>query len=503
MTVADLPAVQLIERASFTTPWPPQAYRQELESNRLAAYLVGTVDEEVVAYGGIWLMVDEAHVTTFAVHPRYRRRRIGERLLLSLMDLSVDRHAREATLEVRLSNLAARRLYEKYGFRPVGIRPRYYSDNQEDALIMTTEPLSAAPMRERIARLRAALDAAPPPDLQPDATLAPAEPSRRHPAATPTRASRERPAGPRRSSRRATRRASRWSRAARRIHANVVASQVALHAATGGIVPEVAARAHLRWIVPVLDEALADAGATIADLDAVAVTSGPGLAGSLLVGINFAKTLAWAHGKPLVGVNHLEGHLYAGWLLDPGEDERDAAAVPARGRWSCRAGTRSSSRCATTSPTGCSARPSTTRRARRSTRSAACSASATRAGPRSAPPRPGRPRTTAPSRGRGWATRTTSASRASRPPPSGSSGRRAREAGIAADDRDAAAARRAARGARLGLPGRRGRRPGEEDAAGRRRDRGPGDRARRWRGGERRAARRGSRPVPRRAGSGS
>jgi N6-L-threonylcarbamoyladenine synthase len=116
----------------------------------------------------------------------------------------------------------------------------------------------------------------------------------------------------------------------RRIHANVVASQVALHAPTGGIVPEVAARAHLRWIVPVLDQALADAGATVADVDAVAVTSGPGLAGSLLVGISFAKTLAWAHGKPLLGVNHLEGHLYAGWLLDPGEDEaaRDAPEFP-------------------------------------------------------------------------------------------------------------------------------------------------------------------------------
>ena len=89
-------------------------------------------------------MVDEAHITTFAVHPRWRRQRIGERLLLALLDLARDRHAREATLEVRLSNLAARRLYEKYGFRPVGIRPRYYSDNGEDALIMTTEPLGSA-----------------------------------------------------------------------------------------------------------------------------------------------------------------------------------------------------------------------------------------------------------------------------------------------------------------------------------------------------------------------
>src|SRR4051794_1599273 len=184
MTIDDLPAVQLIERASFTTPWPPQAYRQELESNRLAAYLVGVIAGDVVAYGGIWLMVDEAHVTTFAVHPRYRRRRIGERLLLALLDLSVDRHAREATLEVRLSNLAARRLYEKYGFRPVGIRPRYYSDNQEDALIMTTEPLAGSHMRARVAALRVDLDEAPAPSARPDEEDAPGDAGVRLPPGT-------------------------------------------------------------------------------------------------------------------------------------------------------------------------------------------------------------------------------------------------------------------------------------------------------------------------------
>ena len=129
---------------------------------------MATLDRAIVAYGGIWLMVDEAHVTTFAVHPRYRRRRIGEQLILALLDLARERHAREATLEVRLSNLPARRLYEKYGFRPVGIRPRYYSDNNEDALIMTTEPLELPAMRERLARLRADLDASPAPSSVPD-----------------------------------------------------------------------------------------------------------------------------------------------------------------------------------------------------------------------------------------------------------------------------------------------------------------------------------------------
>ena len=163
MRLDALDAIHRIALASFSSPWPPNAYRSELESNRLASYLVARVDHEIVAYGGMWLMVDEAHITTFAVHPSWRRQRIGERLLLAFLDIAVDRHAHEATLEVRLSNLPARRLYEKYGFRPVGLRPRYYSDDHEDALIMTTEPLADARMIERIASRRAELDAAPPP----------------------------------------------------------------------------------------------------------------------------------------------------------------------------------------------------------------------------------------------------------------------------------------------------------------------------------------------------
>jgi len=117
--------------------------------------------------------------------------------------------------------------------------------------------------------------------------------------------------------------------AGRRIISSIVASQVELHSPTGGIVPEVAARAHLRWMIPVLHEARTRAG--IEDwsaLEAVAVTEGPGLAGSLLVGITMAKTLAWSLGLPLVPVNHLEGHIYAAWLLDPDEPERPAPRFP-------------------------------------------------------------------------------------------------------------------------------------------------------------------------------
>jgi N6-L-threonylcarbamoyladenine synthase len=115
----------------------------------------------------------------------------------------------------------------------------------------------------------------------------------------------------------------------RRIATNVVASQVALHSATGGIVPEVAARAHLRWMIPVLERAREESGVRDwSELEAIAVTEGPGLAGSLLVGITMAKTLAWLYDVPLVPVNHLEGHSYAAWLLDPAEDEKPAPEFP-------------------------------------------------------------------------------------------------------------------------------------------------------------------------------
>jgi ribosomal-protein-alanine N-acetyltransferase len=163
MRLDDLPAIQLIERAAFSAPWPANAYRTELETNKLAHYLVVRVGDEIAGFAGLWLMVDEAHITTFAIAPAWRRNHLGERLLVAILDIALDRQATEATLEVRLSNLPARRLYEKFGFRPVGVRPRYYSDNNEDALIMTTEPLRSPEMSARLAERRARLENAPEP----------------------------------------------------------------------------------------------------------------------------------------------------------------------------------------------------------------------------------------------------------------------------------------------------------------------------------------------------
>jgi ribosomal-protein-alanine N-acetyltransferase len=146
----DLDAVQRIERASFTTPWPAYAYRQEIDTNRLAHYIVARAADEIVGFAGMWMMVDQAHVTTFAVDPKWRRKGIGAQMVRALLQMARPLGARQATLEVRLSNLAARRLYEKFGFRPVGIRPRYYSDDGEDALIMTTDDLDSEDMQKRI-----------------------------------------------------------------------------------------------------------------------------------------------------------------------------------------------------------------------------------------------------------------------------------------------------------------------------------------------------------------
>jgi N6-L-threonylcarbamoyladenine synthase len=114
----------------------------------------------------------------------------------------------------------------------------------------------------------------------------------------------------------------------KRVVSNVVASQIALHRSHGGVVPELAARGHVAAVIPVVEAALAEAKAERREIDAVAVTAGPGLAGSLLVGVNAAKALAYVLGKPLVPVNHLEGHVYANWLTLPGGETVEPPAFP-------------------------------------------------------------------------------------------------------------------------------------------------------------------------------
>lgn len=158
MRVEDIGRVLEIEQASFPTPWPRDAYTHELRENRLACYLVARVVRRIVGYTGMWVILDEAHVTTLAVDPEYRGQHIGERLLVALLEEAMRRGARWVTLEVRRSNAPAQALYQKYGFKEIGVRRGYYSDNHEDAIVMWTGNVYEPSFQERFARNRAGLD---------------------------------------------------------------------------------------------------------------------------------------------------------------------------------------------------------------------------------------------------------------------------------------------------------------------------------------------------------
>ena len=191
MQLRNVAEVMEIERLSFPSPWSARAYRYELRENNLSHYLVARPQRPLVkkepgfwarlrrerlverlqrslgvaaptggnilGYGGFWLMAGEAHISTIAVRPEWRRRGIGELLLVAMLERAVELGADLATLEVRVSNIAAQSLYQKYGFAKVGLRPHYYRDRGEDALIMTTKHLTSAAFQSGFQRLKAEL----------------------------------------------------------------------------------------------------------------------------------------------------------------------------------------------------------------------------------------------------------------------------------------------------------------------------------------------------------
>jgi ribosomal-protein-alanine N-acetyltransferase len=158
MTAAHLPRVREIEDKSFAVPWPRDAYRAEIEENRVACYMVASDEQgELVGFAGMWVVLDEAHITTLAVDPKRRGQGIGSRLLLALVDRALERGARWMTLEVRKSNAVAMALYRKFGFRDVAIRKRYYSDNGEDAAVMWSGNLKDPEARAHLDAIRMSL----------------------------------------------------------------------------------------------------------------------------------------------------------------------------------------------------------------------------------------------------------------------------------------------------------------------------------------------------------
>jgi len=203
MRIEHIPVVSAIEKRCFAQPWPQNAYRREIQSNRMAHYFIARVVESngptttgdacqdvpssesgllgrlsrllrgplesppspglemelrsIVGYAGLWLMTDEAHITTIAVAPEFQGNGIGELLLVALIDRAKQIGARWLTLEVRVTNEVAQRLYEKYTFKEMGLRRRYYSDNGEDALVMWTDPIDSDTFQTTLLRNRDAL----------------------------------------------------------------------------------------------------------------------------------------------------------------------------------------------------------------------------------------------------------------------------------------------------------------------------------------------------------
>ena len=270
--------------------------------------------EQLLGYAGGWVVDGQVQILKVGVDPSQRRRGIACELLARVAADARNLGAATCSLEVRAGNVGAQAFYEALGFHTLGTRPRYYSDG-EDALIMEG-PLPLAPhdvagmqLQVDAARAEAAVRVG---DLRGDvAGEEPARPAVARPLILAIESSCDETAAA-------------IVDGEGNLVADIVASQVDFHARFGGVVPEIASRKHIEAICGVCDECLDVAAAhlglehlTWSDLDAVAVTYAPGLMGALMVGVAFAKGAAWGAGKPLIGVNHLEGHLYANKIGAP------------------------------------------------------------------------------------------------------------------------------------------------------------------------------------------
>lgn len=153
MRRTDIEVVHRIDRRCFPSPWLQSAYQTEL-SNRSASYMVARIGQELVGYGGVWVIMDEGHITTLAVDPEYQGRKIGERLLIALMEEAILQGAHRATLEVREGNRAAQNLYRKYNFYNAAVRKNYYTDNGENALVMWANDVHTPAYQSHLREMR-------------------------------------------------------------------------------------------------------------------------------------------------------------------------------------------------------------------------------------------------------------------------------------------------------------------------------------------------------------
>jgi len=305
MRADDLPAVMAIEAGSFTLPWSGDMLADELYQELGWARVAVDRAGEIVGFLLGRRYPDAWHVVDLAVTPGRRRQGVAKSLLTGFLAAAKER-GRAVLLEVRQDNRAAIALYEDLGFVTLSVRRRYYPDTGEDALVMRCEATSCGTpeatsrgTREAERRSNAADARRPMSSLAATAgrgrlsgALLAIESSCDDTAAAVLTAGGE-------------------------VLASVTHSQDAIHERYGGVVPEVASRAHVERMTAVVSDALRQAERRVSDLGGVAVTVGPGLIGALLVGVQTAKTIAWCRKLPLFPVNHLHGHLAAPWLSDP------------------------------------------------------------------------------------------------------------------------------------------------------------------------------------------
>lgn len=261
---AHLEQIMALEQDCFARDaWPEEIMRFELFAEH-TRYFVLLEDEKLLGYAGLSKIPgsDQADVQTIAVSTELRGRGFGRKLMDRLLGEAKAQKATEIFLEVRADNLVAQNLYESLGFEHIDTRKRYYQPDDVDASIMRarlTETNSSEPV---VLGIESSCDETGIGIVRGNTLLA-----------------------------------------------NVISSSMDQHARFGGVVPEIAARAHLEALQPTLQQALHDAGLSMQDIDAIAVTNGPGLAGALMVGVGAAKALAVASGKPIYAVNHLVGHV--------------------------------------------------------------------------------------------------------------------------------------------------------------------------------------------------
>ena len=281
---SDLPGIMAIEHDCFATDaWSESTMRSELLASHTRYFVVADAEHNLIGYAGLSKLPSspQADVQTIAVAPAARGAGLGRRLMLRLLETARELGSTDVLLEVRADNPVAQNLYRSLGFEQIDLRRRYYQPDGVDAVVMragivVSDTSRTAPL---VLGIESTCDETGIGIVRGNTLLA-----------------------------------------------NVISSSMDLHARFGGVVPEVAARAHLEALRPTLNKALAEAGVSLQEIDAIAVANGPGLAGAVMVGVGAAKALAVGLNKPIYAVNHLVGHVGAD-VLERGVVEQPTIAL--------------------------------------------------------------------------------------------------------------------------------------------------------------------------------